>query len=66
MSHLSDLTVAGVPTMGMGCTVLTTGRVYFVDSTSSAKSNTAYPWGQRADQPFSTIHFASTQCRANK
>lgn len=58
----------GVSPFGMpgDITVLTTGRVYFVDSVTG--KNAAYngKQGASAQFPFATINYAITQCRASK
>lgn len=59
------ITSLGMPVIGGGG-VLTTGRVYFVDSTASKAANRPYPWGQHPDEPFATLDYAVGQCRANK
>lgn len=54
----------GVPIIGAG-PVLTTGTVFFVDSGSSTKSDSA-SWGTDPAQPFATLDYAIGRCTANK
>lgn len=58
---LDALTVAGVPTMGMGPGIpATTGNVYFVSSLVGSDGNTG-----SATSPYATLKFAYSKCIAN-
>ena len=59
------ITSLGMPVIGAG-PILTTGRIYFVDSNADKAANRPYPWGQHPDEPFATLDYAVGQCRANK
>lgn len=54
----------GMPIVGGGA-LMTTGRVFFVDSTAAAKGDDANH-GAAPTTPFATIDFAIGQCAANR
>ena len=52
----------GVPVLGGAGGMVTTGNVWFVDSTTGSDGNS----GQDKDHPFATIDYAIGRCTANK
>lgn len=58
---LSALTVAGVPTMGMGGILPFTGNYYFVDETNGSDGNAG-----TADAPLATLYRAQQLATANQ
>lgn len=68
-NYPNGLSSYGVPLIGGGpLSVLTTGLVLFVNSAtgSDVQYNSYSGQGANANQPFATINYAITQCRASK
>lgn len=55
----------GMPIIGSG-PILTTGKVFFVDSNHAQKSDSPLPWGESPDKPFATLDYAIGRCTANQ
>ena len=64
MTNFSSLFVNNVPVIGGGGPIFTTGNVFYVDSGSNGRGNTA-AHGKTKEKPFSTMDYAVSQCTAN-
>lgn len=56
-THLSGLSVAGIPTFGIGGAPMFTGNWYFVDAVNGSNGNSG-----AADNPLATVYSAFARC----